>query len=206
MPGTTSITEAWKQIPELIQRGIVGYEVSSIGRLRSYWNSQSQLLLESHLMKLSYYKTGYPYVCIRQHNYKIHRFVLNAFSGPCPPGLICRHLDGDPTNNRVDNLCWGTHKENSADRTRHGRNNSRENLPIEQHGTNNPRARFTEEQILEIRDLYRSGISQQKIADQRNVAQTTISAIIRGQTWKCMELSSLSARPKRERRQTPGDC
>lgn len=29
------------------------------------------------------------------------------------------HLDGDPTNNHLDNLRWGTHQENVDDMTRH---------------------------------------------------------------------------------------
>jgi hypothetical protein len=29
---------------------------------------------------------------------------LEAFVGPRPPGLVCCHEDGDPANNRVENL------------------------------------------------------------------------------------------------------
>jgi hypothetical protein len=35
--------------------------------------------------------------------------------------MQCRHLDGNPSNNRPDNLRWGTAKENAADMIRHGR-------------------------------------------------------------------------------------
>ena len=50
----------------------------------------------------------------------VHRLVLEAFVGPCPEGMECRHLDGNPGNNRLDNLAWGTPKENFADSMRHG--------------------------------------------------------------------------------------
>jgi hypothetical protein len=50
----------------------------------------------------------------------VHRLVLEAFVGPCPEGMECRHLDGDPANNRLENLRWGTHRENAADQVRHG--------------------------------------------------------------------------------------
>ena len=49
----------------------------------------------------------------------VHVLVLEAFVGPRPQGLVCRHLDGDKRNNRVDNLKWGTHAENWEDRRRH---------------------------------------------------------------------------------------
>ena len=50
----------------------------------------------------------------------VHRLVLLAFAGPCPKGMECRHLDGNPQNNNFSNLCWGTHQENMDDRVRHG--------------------------------------------------------------------------------------
>lgn len=50
----------------------------------------------------------------------IHRLVLLAFVGPCPHGMECCHWDGDPTNNRLENLRWGTHTENMQDKMRIG--------------------------------------------------------------------------------------
>jgi hypothetical protein len=46
----------------------------------------------------------------------VHRAVLLAFEGPCPPGYVCRHLDDNPANNVRSNLKWGTKKENAEDR------------------------------------------------------------------------------------------
>jgi DNA-binding CsgD family transcriptional regulator len=53
-------------------------------------------------------------------NTLVHRVVLEAFIGPCPPGLQCRHLNGNPADNRLDNLCWGTPAQNTEDKRRHG--------------------------------------------------------------------------------------
>lgn len=53
----------------------------------------------------------------------VHQLVLEAFVGSCPEGMECRHLDGNPKNNELENLCWGTRKENQADRKRHGTSN-----------------------------------------------------------------------------------
>lgn len=36
----------------------------------------------------------------------VHRLVLETFIGPCPDGQEARHLDGDATNNRLENLAW----------------------------------------------------------------------------------------------------
>jgi hypothetical protein len=52
---------------------------------------------------------------------KVHTLVLEAFVGPRPDGMVTRHLDGDPSNNRLSNIAYGTPRENSLDRVRHGR-------------------------------------------------------------------------------------
>jgi len=54
----------------------------------------------------------------------VHRAVLLAFVGPCPPGHVCRHLNDNPADNRwspdpeLNNLVWGTKKQNAEDRVR----------------------------------------------------------------------------------------
>jgi hypothetical protein len=46
-------------------------------------------------------------------NMKIHRIVCEAFHGPAAdPAHIVIHIDEDATNNRPENLKWGTMKEN----------------------------------------------------------------------------------------------
>jgi hypothetical protein len=52
----------------------------------------------------------------------VHHLVLEAFVGPCPDGHVCRHLNGDPADNRTANLAWGTHSENGLDSVVHGTN------------------------------------------------------------------------------------
>ena len=46
-------------------------------------------------------------------NMKVHRLVCEAFHGPAPfHRAVVIHLDEDATNNKADNLKWGTQKEN----------------------------------------------------------------------------------------------
>jgi len=53
-------------------------------------------------------------------NVSVHRIVLEAFVGPCPPGMEGCHNDGNPRNNVLTNLRWDTRSENQRDSIRHG--------------------------------------------------------------------------------------
>lgn len=52
--------------------------------------------------------------------WKVHHLVLWAFVGPAPPKMECRHLNGNPADNRPENLKWGTRRENVHDAIAHG--------------------------------------------------------------------------------------
>ncbi len=90
----------------------------------TYSISDDGVLLNRHGRRISLRPNRFGYHTAHMHpgdrTVQIHRLVLEAFVGPCPEGMECRHLDGDGTNNRLENLAWGTPKENSADRRRHG--------------------------------------------------------------------------------------
>ena len=48
-----------------------------------------------------------------RRTFKVHQLVCEAFHGPKPfDDALVLHLDEDPSNNRPENLRWGTHKEN----------------------------------------------------------------------------------------------
>jgi hypothetical protein len=69
---------------------------------------------------------------------------LEAFVGPCPSGQEAAHLDGDPANNRLDNLAWKTPVENMGDQEKHQTLNWGE-----RHGG----AKLTEADVIAIRQL-----------------------------------------------------
>ena len=75
---------------------------------------------EPHVLRPWHNNHGHEYVKLRtREGYRekvlVHRLVAEAFI-PNPEGYpIVRHLDDDPENNYVENLAWGTHKDNSAD-------------------------------------------------------------------------------------------
>jgi hypothetical protein len=115
------------------------------------------------------------------HDYRgIHRLLLITFVGPSPEGEECRHLNGNPSDNRLCNLKWGTHIENCKDRKDHGRDNGSRNV-----GITNWLAKLTEQNVREIRDLYQRGIlSQGKLGKRYGVTQAVIWSIVHYKSWK----------------------
>lgn len=117
-----SATECWLPIPWSQGR----YEVSDLGRVRS-----TPLVRHSTGLPLKAKEDpgGYPCLEIRPrprevHHVRVHRLVLEAFVGPRPEGHVARHLNGNPGDNRLANLCWGTELENADDKRRHGTHNN----------------------------------------------------------------------------------
>ena len=58
--------------------------------------------------------SGYRSVGISGQNFLVHRLVKLSFHGPPPHKLAWQvhHVDGDPSNNRLDNLEYVTHQQN----------------------------------------------------------------------------------------------
>ena len=108
----------------------------------------------------------------------VHRLVLEAFVGPCPPGCETRHLNGNPADNRLCNLAWGTHRENAADKVRHG---------TAPRGERNPSAKLTEADVREVRTLVEQGYTQRDIADRFDVGPIAICHIVTRKAWKHVE-------------------
>lgn len=59
-------------------------------------------------------ETGYYTVKVLNKDFFVHRLVAFAFLGPPPTAHAwpVHHLDGNPSNNRLDNLRYVTHQEN----------------------------------------------------------------------------------------------
>lgn len=107
--------------------GFPGYEVSDLGRVRSYrkpgtskeLRASPKLLKPSDkggAMKVTFWENSRPF-------YKtVHRLVVDAFGEQKPndgKNYVIAHWDGDYTNNHISNLRWATYRENFKDFERH---------------------------------------------------------------------------------------
>lgn len=129
MQHTSSTSEEWRDIPgwegyyqvsdqgrvrsvDRVVHGVDGREINRKGKI-----TKLQARDERHL-KARLSRAG------RQKRFYVHRLVAEAFHGAIPQGFVVRHLNGDPTDNRAENLAIGTQSENSFDSVKHGTHRS----------------------------------------------------------------------------------
>lgn len=169
------------------------YEVSNMGRVASTKPKRMGGFTITDRYELAQFKDpgGRMNVNIvddagRLWRQKVHRFVLEAFIGPCPDGLVCCHNDGDSTNNRLDNLRWDTQASNQADRIKHGTSNR---------GAANGQSKLTEADVLAI---YRDKRPLAEIAQEYGMSVCGISNIKTQDTWGWLTRQLNSERRKND--------
>lgn len=112
---------AWKEVP-----GFPGYEAGVSGNVRSWWAGQQKAEEPKILTPTKNNRSGYYYVTMiaedgKKRNCVLHRVILLAHRGPCPPGMEGRHFpDRDKANCRLENLSYASHQENMDDKKIHG--------------------------------------------------------------------------------------
>ena len=110
------MTEEWRDIPSA-----PGYQASSLGKVRTkdrmvLGRDGRSELHRGRVLKPQRMKNGYleVYVCNgkkRKHR-TVHSLVAEAFLGAKPEGLDVMHGNGDRSDNRAENLSYGSRSEN----------------------------------------------------------------------------------------------
>jgi hypothetical protein len=119
---------------------------------------------------------GYERICLnkngKQYEKSIHRLVLETFK-PIEQKMDCNHIDGNKTNNNLQNLEWVTEKENVVKAYKLGLNPSKER---------HYKCKLSKEKLLEISQMDKN-TNRTHLAKQLGVSTSYISAIINGKHW-----------------------
>ena len=118
--------EIWKAVP-----GYEGkYEVSDQGRVRSIdrivtqksrWGTLYTMKRKGKLLRPGRMPSGHVSVALGRDNSQcVHKLVLLAFVGLAADKHECCHNNGNPADNRLENLRWDTRSENMKDAYAHG--------------------------------------------------------------------------------------
>jgi len=151
-----------------------GYEFDADGNAYSYKYNKRY----GKIMRLWPNHKGYLTVPLvtangKHKNLRVNRIICLLFNGPPPtPEHQARHMNGAEADNRAVNLKWGTPRQNSLDKAKHGTN------PV---GEKVSSSKLTEDMVKAIRA---SNQSSRKLAVKYGVSQPAIVHIINRKTWK----------------------
>lgn len=163
------------------------YKVNNKGEVfstvRKYIKRNGEEFLQNRVKKLTpvpFKSTGYLRVSLSNDKGRksktIHRLVAEAFIPNPENKPQVNHIDGNKTNNCVDNLEWVTAKEN----VKHAVDNG---INIPHYGSNNKNSKITEKQVCEIITLMSKGYNNKEIADIYNLNDGYVSLIRHKKRW-----------------------
>jgi hypothetical protein len=162
--------------------GFPGYLVTSDGKV---WSSAGRrrrsgrwlhfvVMPNVPYLRVALYRRG------QQHKFLVHRLVLEAFVGPCPEGMEACHNNGDPADNRLENLRWDTHSRNTVDCLQHGTHNW-----VNMRGETHHAAKITDQVARRILAAYSTGsMKQTAIARQLGVSKHVVWQVVNHRTWR----------------------
>lgn len=99
--------ESWRAVP-----GFPGYEINSVGKIRSYWAGgckprivkTPQRVLADRFDGSGYLRAGLYNGSGNRVEYSIHCLVWTVFQGEIPDGYVVHHVNLDPLDNALGNL------------------------------------------------------------------------------------------------------
>jgi hypothetical protein len=96
--------EIWKQVV-IKDKDTSNYYVSSLGRFK---NSKGIIMKD-----YKPHHSGYIYVRVNKDKYALHRLIAFTFLENPENKEYVNHIDGNKTNNSLENIEWNTPRENS---------------------------------------------------------------------------------------------
>ena len=148
--------ELWKDYP-----GYEGYQVSNMGRIRSFRHYAAKLVRTPHLMRPIIGDNGIFRICLTIYGckklFQISHMVMELFGEPAPfTRMVVGYRDGNKSNLKASNLYW----------------------------TYRPNQKLTELEVKTIREMYlTSAPPYGNVASQYGVSVKTIRNIVYGYGW-----------------------
>lgn len=168
------LVEIWKAIPEFEDL----YIISNYGKVKSIGignNRKTGQIISTWLSPKWNYENINLYKNGNKYTFTIHQLVASIFIGNCPEGYEVNHIDNNKSNNRLDNLEYLTHSENMIHAYNFDRNIS--------HGESHGRAKLILKEVLEIKELLKTDLTQKEIGLRYNIKPQQISRIKTGKRW-----------------------
>lgn len=147
---------------------------------------------------------GYGKLKVGGRTVSAHRDAWTKSNGAIPAGLCVCHKCDVKLCTELQHLFLGTHAENQADMTSKGRgrigdrngsrtkperlrrgdaHHMRQRPELALRGELSPNAKLSPSDVLRVRTLRSDGYSQARIASVVGIGQSTVSRVLRRQSW-----------------------
>lgn len=172
--------EVWRDIPGYKNK----YQVSSKGRVKSLsrkvrsrnWYTKNPFFrtINERLLKPGRYtKSGHLSVVLGRgsNGVPVHQLVMKTFVGEPADGHEVMHINGNPQDNRLSNLRYGTRTENILDVYIQGKRWRKLSI----------------EDVYDIRFRLLCGFSGKELAEIYNISPSTVSHIKVGRSYSWLK-------------------
>lgn len=159
--------------------GFPGYRVGDDGSVWSCWHGQPRMMTRRWVKrKVKANRSQYRRVVLsvnkKKYRFRVHELIAAVFIGPRPKGMYVIHGPKGSRCDALDNISYGTPKQNQMDRIRDG---------TACLGSKHPNSKLVESQVREIMSLKAKGLSQYAIAKRFGVTRENIRSIHHGKSW-----------------------
>jgi hypothetical protein len=154
--------EIWKTVV-----GNCDYEVSTLGRVKRVTTAKGATA--GRILKPGLGSHGYLGVSLGRNNHHlVHRLMAAAFLPPGPGKTHVNHINGDKTDNRIENLEWSNKSLNQIHAMKLGLYAG----PPLKRGVAQGNAKLTDDDVRLIRLKRAAGAQYQHIASEFGVSQS----------------------------------
>jgi predicted XRE-type DNA-binding protein len=120
-------------------------------------------------------KDGYGTIKLNKKDWKVHRLIYKNAYGDIPYNKLVCHTCDTPSCANINHLFLGSAIDNSQDSVRKNR---------QAKGEKNGNAKINDYIVKQIKRLYYNDkLSQKKIGEIFGIYQTTVSSVLRGESW-----------------------
>lgn len=184
----TKLTSSETWLPVVGFEGF--YEVSNYGNVRSVDHLSKQKrdsvgramparLIKGRVIRQRLHQFGYLVVTLsvdgKHYTRTVHKLVAEAFIGKRDKDEVVRHLDGNPKNNRISNLSYGSQKQNMRDAITHG---------TVERGEKRYNAKLSNEDIVKMKMDIADGMQSVDVSKKYGVSEVYVCKVINNTRWK----------------------